>query len=91
MAKARLTDFTGAEIRPGVVVSYASRRGNRVAQVEAVVIETRSRKQAGRVVPVLKVRPTGRESGISGRKTLAIQTVGAEHAVVIGEAPAQVD
>jgi hypothetical protein len=89
MAKARLTDFTGAEIRPGVVITYASRRGNRVAQTEAIVLQTCSRKQAGRVVPVLKVKPTGRESGISGRKTISVRTVGAEHAVVIGDTTEQ--
>lgn len=88
MSKARLTDFTGAEIRPGVIISYASRRGNRVAQTEATVLETLSRKDAGRVTPILKVRPTGRESGISGRKTISVQTIGSEHAVVIGDAPA---
>ncbi|MET9480969.1 hypothetical protein [Streptomyces sp. NPDC006638] len=87
MSKARLTDYTGAEIRPDVIVSYAARRGNRVTQVEATVLKTLSRKSAGRVTPILKVRPTGRESGISGRKTVKIQTIGAEHAVVIGDAP----
>ncbi|MGW1547488.1 hypothetical protein [Streptomyces sp. NPDC002346] len=87
MARTPLTDFTGAEIRPGKLISYATRRGNRVRQTEAVVLETKTNRAAGRVVPELKVRPTGRESGISSRKTLGIQTIGAEHVVVIGDAP----
>ncbi|WP_369147081.1 hypothetical protein [Streptomyces sp. R44] len=85
MGKARLTDFTGAEIRPGAVIAYPSRQGNRVRNSEAVVLELGSDKSAGRVVPVLKVKPTGRDSGFIARKTLAIQTVSAEHVVVIGE------
>lgn len=87
MSKANLTDFTGAEIRVGRLIAYPTRRGNRVRNTEAVVLETRSNRSAGRVVPMLLVRPTGRESGVSGRKTLKPLTVGAEHVVVIGDAP----
>ncbi|KPC89911.1 hypothetical protein ADL27_38520 [Streptomyces sp. NRRL F-6602] len=86
MAKTRLTDFTGAEIRPGKTIVYATRRGNRVRQTEATVLETMSDKRAGRVVPRLKVQPTGRDSGFSARSTLAPQYVSAEHVVVIGDA-----
>jgi hypothetical protein len=89
MSKARLTDYTGAEIRPGVVVSYASRQGNVVRLSEAVVLELKSDKAAGIVVPKVKVRPTGRDSGFIARKTLAVQTVTADRLVVIGDAPAQ--
>jgi predicted SpoU family rRNA methylase len=35
----------------------------------------------------LLVRPTGRDSGISARKTLTKRVIGAEHVVVIGDAP----
>lgn len=85
MSKARLTDFTGAEIRPGSVIAYPTRQGNRVRTTEAVVLETMSDKTTGRVVPMLKVRPTGRDSGFIARKTLKAQKVSAEHVVVIGE------
>ncbi|MFB7114070.1 hypothetical protein [Streptomyces sp. NPDC056291] len=85
MSKTDLTDFTGAVIRPGVVVAYPTRRGNRVRNTEAVVTETMSDRSTGRVVPKLKVIPTGRESGISARKTLTTQTIGAEHVVVIAD------
>jgi hypothetical protein len=88
MGKARLTDFTGAEIRPGSVIAYPTRQGNVVRNSEAIVLETRSDKSTGRVVPVLRVRPTGRDSGFIARKTLAVQTVAAEHVVVIGETEA---
>lgn len=85
MGKARLTDYTGAEIRPGVVVSYATRQGNIVRLSEGVVLELQSNKSAGVVVPKVKVRPTGRDSGFIGRKTLAVQTVTADRMVVIGD------
>ncbi|MFF3312501.1 hypothetical protein [Streptomyces sp. NPDC002952] len=85
MGKARLTDFTGAEIRPGVVVSYSSRQGNVVRLSEAVVLELESNKSSGIVVPLVKVKPTGRDSGFIGRKTLAVQTVAADRMVVIAE------
>ncbi|MER5501342.1 hypothetical protein ABT096_29635 [Streptomyces sp. NPDC002561] len=87
MAKAELTDFTGAEIRPGRLIAFPTRKGNRVRNTEAVVLELKSDKSSGRVVPKLVVRPTGRESGISARKTLTPRTIGAEHVVVIGDAP----
>ncbi|MFG3014336.1 hypothetical protein ACGFZB_28735 [Streptomyces cinerochromogenes] len=86
MGKTELTDFTGAVIRPGRLIAYPTRRGNRVRNTEAIVLETLSDKSSGRVVPKLKVIPTGRESGVSARKTLTIQTIGAEHVVVIGDA-----
>lgn len=84
MSRAHLSDFTGAEIRPGAVVAYPTRQGNVVRNSEAIVLETMSNKATGRVVPMLKVRPTGRDSGFIARKTLAVQTISAEHAVVLG-------
>lgn len=85
MGKVALTDFTGAEIKPGRVIAYPTRRGNRVRNTEAVVIETMTDRSSGRVVAKLLVQPTGRESGISARKTLMTQTIGAEHVVVIAD------
>ncbi|MEV4939599.1 hypothetical protein [Streptomyces zaomyceticus] len=84
MGKSRLSDFTGAEIVPGAIIAFPSRQGNRVRNSEAVVLETMSDKSSGRVVPMLKVKPTGRDSGFIARKTLAVQHVSAEHVVVIG-------
>lgn len=85
MGKARLTDFTGAEIRPGVLVSYSSRQGNLVRLSEGVVLELATNKRSGIVVPKVKVKPTGRDSGFIARKTLAVQTVAADRMVVIGD------
>jgi hypothetical protein len=85
MGKVELTDFTGAVIKPGRLVAYPTRRGNRVRNTEAIVIETMSDKSSGRVVPKLRVQPTGRESGVSARKTMTTQVIGAEHVVVIGD------
>ncbi|MFJ4768489.1 hypothetical protein ACIP88_05130 [Streptomyces uncialis] len=85
MAKTRLTDFTGATIRPGVVIAYPTRQGNRVRTSEGIVLETLSDRSTGRVVPMLKVKPTGRDSGFVQRKTLTVQTVSAEHVVVIAD------
>jgi hypothetical protein len=85
MAKARLTDFTGAEIRPGGLVSYATRQGNVVRLSEGVVLELESNKATGRVIPMVKVQPTGRDSGFIARKTLTVQTVAADRMVVIGD------
>ncbi|MET9126931.1 hypothetical protein [Streptomyces sp. NPDC004528] len=84
MGKARLTDFTGAEIRPGVLVCYSSRQGNVVRLSEGIVKSLESDRSSGIVVPKVKVKPTGRDSGFIGRKTLATQTVAADRMVVIG-------
>jgi hypothetical protein len=89
MGKSRLCDFTGAEIKPGVVVSYSSRQGNVVRLSEAVVLELETNRAAGIVVPLVKVKPTGRDSGFIGRKTLAVQTVAADRMVVIAEGESQ--
>lgn len=87
MSKSRLTDFTGAEIRPGKIVVYATRQGNVVRMTEAIVKELQTNKATGRVVPELLVKPTGRDSGFIARKTLTPQTVAADRVVVIGDAP----
>jgi hypothetical protein len=87
MSKARLTDFTGAEIRPGRLIAYPTRQGNVVRNTEAVVLERLSNKKTGRIVPMLKVQPTGRDSGFIARSTLKPQTIAATHVVVIGDAP----
>lgn len=85
MGKARLTDFTGAEIRAGRIVAYPTRQGNRVRNSEAVVLETRTNRSSGRVTPMLRVKPTGRDSGFIARRTLREEIISAEHVVVIGD------
>ncbi|MEO3974400.1 hypothetical protein [Streptomyces sp. CAU 1734] len=86
MGRSRITDFTGAEIRESSVIAYPTRQGNSVRNTEAVVLEVRREEYRGRIIPMLKVRPTGRESGHDRRQTMDIRTVSTEHVVVIGEA-----
>lgn len=80
----RLTDFTGADIAANSRIVYSARRGNRVRMAEGIVLETYTDRSAGRVTPMLRVQPTGRESGFVRRRTQRIVNVGAEHVVVIG-------
>ncbi|AUG87300.1 hypothetical protein HOS59_gp36 [Streptomyces phage Rowa] len=79
-----VTDYAGNELHPGDLVAYSARQGNRVRMADAVVLEATA-KQAqvegvGAVlVPVLKVQPTGVESGFVKRKTAAAQWITTEH------------
>ncbi|MFD9813970.1 hypothetical protein [Streptomyces sp. NPDC059080] len=75
-------DFTGAPIISGDTVVYATRQANRVRMTEAVVIKTTSAILGGRVVPMLKVKPTGQESGFVRRRSLRLETIAAEHVAV---------
>ncbi len=79
-----VTDYAGNELHPGDLVAYSARQGNRVRMADAVVLEATA-KQAqvegvGRVlVPVLRIQPTGIESGFVKRKTAAPQWITTEH------------
>jgi hypothetical protein len=79
-----VTDYAGNELHEGDLVAYSARNGNRVRMADAVVLEATA-KQAkvegvGLVlVPVLKIQPTGIESGFSKRKTAAAQWITTEH------------
>ena len=93
MAKrGHIHDFTGAEIRDGDTIVYAARRGNGVRMTEATVLETYTEQFKGRTIPMLKVRPTGRESGFVKRTVIRTETVVAEHVAVTipAEVPAGV-
>ncbi|AKA05558.1 hypothetical protein SAZ_26260 [Streptomyces noursei ZPM] len=93
MAKrGHIHDFTGQEIREGDTLVYAARRGNSVRMVEAVVLRTYTENYKGRVLPMLKVKPTGNESGWVKRATFRVETVAAEHVAVTvpAEVPAGV-
>lgn len=89
-----VTDYAGNELHPGDLVAYSARQGNRVRLADAVVLEATA-KQAqvegvGLVlVPVLRVQPTGVESGFVKRKTPTPQWITTEHVrlVVAGFAP----
>jgi hypothetical protein len=89
-----VTDYAGNELHPGDLVAYSARQGNRVRMADAVVLEATA-KQArvegvGMVlVPVLRVQPTGVESGFVKRKTPVPQWITTEHVrlVTAGFAP----
>lgn len=79
-----VTDYAGNELYPGDLVVYAARNGNRVRQADAVVLEVTAKQATvagvGAVlVPVLRVQPTGVESGFTRRRTVTPQWITAEH------------
>ncbi|MGI5347021.1 hypothetical protein ACQEU8_02360 [Streptomyces sp. CA-250714] len=83
-----VTDYAGNELYPGDLISYSARQGNRVRQSDAVVVKVSARpaKVAGVgtvLVPILKVKPTGQESGFTKRRSLREEWVQAEHVRLI--------
>ncbi|MGW5637136.1 hypothetical protein [Streptomyces sp. NPDC003832] len=91
-----VTDYAGNELYPGDLIAYAARNGNRVRQADAVVLEVSTRlthvEDVGKVlVPVLRVQPTGVESGFTKRRTGSPQWITAEHVRLVhaGFAPAE--
>ncbi|WP_078970395.1 hypothetical protein [Streptomyces natalensis] len=80
--RGHIHDFTGAPIVVGDTVVYATRQANRVRMTEAVILKTTSAIIGGRVVPLLKVKPTGQESGFVRRRSFRVETIAAEHVAV---------
>lgn len=78
-----VSDYAGDEIRVGDLVAYASRRGNRVRMSDAVVLKTYTKKLDGRVYPMLRLAPTGNDSGWLARHSDRIVNVAVEHVRVI--------
>lgn len=78
-----VTDYAGEELYPGDLIAYAARQGNRVRMTDATVERVTARNVGGRLVPMLKVRPTGVESGFTARRKIRAQWIGAEHARLI--------
>ncbi|MEV7467179.1 hypothetical protein AB0O20_11860 [Streptomyces kronopolitis] len=89
--RGNIHDFTGQEVREGDTIVYSARRGNGVRMTEAVVIRTYTEKYKGRVIPMMKVRPTGNESGFVKRSTFAVQSIVAEHFAVTVPAEEKVE
>ncbi|MGY1440136.1 hypothetical protein [Streptomyces reniochalinae] len=65
-----ITDYAGEELYPGDLVCYAARQGNRVRMSDAVVVKVTTRLEGGRLRPMLKVQPTGTESGFTKRRSM---------------------
>lgn len=78
-----VTDYAGEELYPGDLIAYAARQGNRVRMTDALVQRVTARNVGGRLVPMLKVLPTGIESGFTARRKIRAQWIGAEHARLI--------
>ncbi|MFJ1704516.1 hypothetical protein [Streptomyces sp. CB03911] len=82
MAKSPATDIAGVPITPGAVIVYAARLNNRVRLAEGVVTRVSSALVGGRVVPFLRVRPTGNESGFVKRRCMREVNITTEHVAV---------
>ncbi|WP_172385199.1 hypothetical protein [Streptomyces sp. MNP-20] len=78
-----ITDYAGEELYRGDLICYATRQGNRVRLSDAVILKATARLVGGRLRPMLKVRPTGAESGFTKRKSMRAEWIGAEHARLI--------
>lgn len=83
-----VTDYAGEELHAGDLVAYSARQGNRVRMADAIVLEATAHstpvKGVGNVlIPVLRIQPTGTESGFAKRKTLASQWITTEHVRLI--------
>jgi hypothetical protein len=78
-----VTDYAGEELYAGDLVTYGARQANRVRMTDAVVEKVTAVKAKGRLVPMLKVRPTGTESGFTARRNMRSVWIGAEHVRLI--------
>ena len=74
-----VTDYAGDELYPGDLVSYAARQANRVRMTDAVVVRVTALLENGRLRPMLKVKPTGTESGFTKRRSMRAEWISAEH------------
>lgn len=90
-----VVDYAGNELYAGDLIAYAARQANRVRISDAVILDVGTRlvqvPDVGAVlVPVLKIQPTGVESGFTGRRSTRVEHITAEHVRLItpGFAPA---
>lgn len=72
-------DYSGQELYKGDLICYSSRQGNRVRMTDAIILDVTTKRVDGRVLPYLKVRPTGFDSGFIPRRSLRIEEVSTEH------------
>ncbi|MFD7539554.1 MULTISPECIES: hypothetical protein [unclassified Streptomyces] len=78
-----VTDYGGEEIYKGDLVAYAARQGNRVRMADAIVDKVTARLVDGRLRPMLRIAPTGVESGFTKRRSLRREWISAEHVRLI--------
>lgn len=72
-------DYAGNELYAGDLVNYATRQGNRVRVTDAIVLDVTTKRVEGYVMPFLKVRPTGFDSGFIPRRSDRIEWISTEH------------
>ncbi|GGR71264.1 hypothetical protein GCM10010245_85780 [Streptomyces spectabilis] len=78
-----VTDYGGEELYRGDLVAYAARQGNRVRMADAIVDRVTTRLVDGRLRPMLRIRPTGTESGFAKRRSLRKEWITSEHVRLI--------
>lgn len=78
-----VTDYGGEELYRGDLVTYAARQGNRVRMADAIIDRVTTRLVDGRLRPMLRVRPTGTESGFAKRRSLRKEWITTEHVRLI--------
>lgn len=76
-----VTDYAGEALYVGDLINYATRCGNRVRASDAIIREIGTERRYGRVIPMLRVQPTGVDSGygLGERKTLREEWISPEH------------
>lgn len=76
-----VSDYAGEPLYAGDLVAYSARVGNRVRMSDAVILDVTAKSVGGRLMPMLKVQPTGTDSGwgLGARETLRAQWISAEH------------
>ncbi|OKJ50860.1 hypothetical protein [Streptomyces sp. CB02115] len=74
-----VTDYSGEELYRGDLVAYSARQGNRVRMADAIVDKVTTRLVGGRLRAMLRVKPTGVESGFTKRRSLRKEWIAAEH------------
>lgn len=75
-----VADYAGEPLYAGDLINYPSRQDNGVRASDAVILHTYFAYVEGRKFPMIKVQPTGTDSGHEPRKTLRAEHVAATHA-----------
>lgn len=78
-----VTDYAGDELYRNDLIVYSARQGNRVRMVDAIVDKVTTRLVDGRLRAMLRVQPTGIESGFTKRRSLRKEWISAEHVRLI--------
>ncbi|MER5894751.1 hypothetical protein [Streptomyces sp. NPDC001876] len=75
-----VTDYAGEALYRGDLITYPSRRGNSVRAADAIIRGIYfERTKNGSTFPMLKVEPTGTDSGCKPRKSLRAEHVATTH------------